>query len=254
MDDDSESSKLFTIIAHRCSGSSYPENTLKALENAIKIGVDMVEIDVNLSRDGKMVIFHDDYIRFGANNIGSIRELTYSELRKIDLGGGENIPLLEDMLDLANGQIGVMLDLKVEGLEERVLSALAERNMLDSVIFSGKNLSLLRIKNLYRDARIALTYNRAGPYELFQAKKLGGEFFNVKFPTLRSTIVSMAHSLGIKVIAWVIDSTRDLARVSKMRVDAITTDKPIEALSFRKNIANLNTKIALEPIVGFSLT
>src|SRR5687767_12756142 len=107
-----------TIVAHRGSSAFAPENTLAAFQKALDLGVDVIETDVRPTRDGVLVLFHDDDLRRLTGHSQAIDELEFAELRGITVGtddqyGPQSVPRLSDLLSLDRGKSRVLLDLKV---------------------------------------------------------------------------------------------------------------------------------------------
>jgi glycerophosphoryl diester phosphodiesterase len=120
------------IIAHRGASRDYPENTLRACDGALAIGVDMLEVDLLLSKDGRMVLRHDDCIQH-QGQWHYVNELTLEELQRIDVGGGERIPCLEAFLERYYGQTTLVLDIKTFGMAQPLATLLTERRMTRGV-------------------------------------------------------------------------------------------------------------------------
>src|SRR6266550_9364554 len=99
-------------VGHRGASALAPENTLRAIELAIDLGLDLVEVDVYLSRDGEVVVIHDENLRRLAGRSEAVADLTAAELSRVDLGAGQGVPRLVDVLRLARGRIGVYIELK----------------------------------------------------------------------------------------------------------------------------------------------
>ncbi|MDE6202594.1 MAG: phosphatase PAP2 family protein, partial [Lachnospiraceae bacterium] len=145
-------SRLPAIIAHRGYSSEFPENTLAAFEGALDIGVDYIELDVQLTKDGQAVIFHDDDLKRITGVEGRVSEYTYDELRGLDAGSwfsssfaGERIPSLREALELiSSSECSVYLELKDigegdGGFEETVLDMVKECCMLDKCVVAYLN-------------------------------------------------------------------------------------------------------------------
>ncbi len=226
----------FKVVAHRGRGGKYPGNTLKAIEEAIRLGVDFVEVDVRRSKDGELVLWHDDTLEKLIKKPLDVSEEDYSYLKKFDVGMGEHIPLFEDALDLMKGKVGVLVDVKKAGYEKEIYEALKERDMLGDTIFSGDNQALARLKEIDPNVAIAYTLYAADPRSLFQAKRLGALFVNFKFPTVTLDIVTRAHEMGLGVIVWVVNAPEALVKYARLQVDVITTDTPQEALRLRERL------------------
>ncbi|HID15455.1 MAG TPA: glycerophosphodiester phosphodiesterase, partial [Candidatus Atribacteria bacterium] len=134
----------FLVVAHRGASAYEPENTLRAIRRAIEIGADVVEIDVRLTKDGYPVVIHDETVDRTTNGSGLVNEFSLDELRKLDAGKGEKIPLLSEVLDLVAGKINVFIEIKVD---EAVIPSLREvdaRDLWDSVMFTSFNIEHLR--------------------------------------------------------------------------------------------------------------
>ncbi|MBO9637217.1 MAG: glycerophosphodiester phosphodiesterase family protein [Siphonobacter aquaeclarae] len=132
------SSRLI-VIAHRGDHTAAPEGTLKAFRNAISLGVDYVEVDVRTSRDGALVVMHDGSVSRTTNGSGNVRDLTLSELRSLKVinkyhpeYGEEQIPLLEEVLQVCKGKINIYLDFK-EADAARVWEAFRKAGMEKSL-------------------------------------------------------------------------------------------------------------------------
>src|SRR5215210_1745899 len=101
-------------VCHRGASALAPENTLRAFEIAIEGGVDMAELDVYLSADGELVVSHDEDLRRVTGRAVGVGELTAAELGRLDLGAGQGVPRLVDVLELVRGRLGIYVELKGE--------------------------------------------------------------------------------------------------------------------------------------------
>jgi glycerophosphoryl diester phosphodiesterase len=142
------------VIAHRGFSGAAPENTLAAFRKGIEVGSDMIELDVHLSRDGEIVVIHDETLERTTNGKGMVVDHTLQELKKFDAGSsfgptfaGERIPTLKEVLDLAKGRVPVNIEIKnpthgkysIAELTEKVLREVNQAGMMDRVIFSSFN-------------------------------------------------------------------------------------------------------------------
>ncbi|MDT8446551.1 MAG: glycerophosphodiester phosphodiesterase family protein [bacterium] len=140
-----------SVVAHRGDSAHFPENTLPALEAAIQAKAPMAEVDLALSQDGRLLVFHDETLDRITGAQGSIQAKSYQELRQLDAGAwkgpefaGTLIPSFEELLDLAKGRIALNLEIKPETYKtggDRVLGqmmeALNERDLTSSVLVSS---------------------------------------------------------------------------------------------------------------------
>lgn len=159
------------IWAHRGCSQNYPENTLLAFRKAAEIeGLTGIELDIQLTKDEHIVVFHDEKVNRTSDGIGELRQYTLSELKelKIDAGDGnyERIPTIEEVLDLLDGKLreGLLLNIELknsvfpyEGMEEKIVGLIRERGLQERVVYSSfSGLSLEKIRNLEPDAEIGI--------------------------------------------------------------------------------------------------
>jgi glycerophosphoryl diester phosphodiesterase len=142
----------FTVIAHRGASAYYPENTIASFTGAIKLGAGMVELDVQLTADGEVVVFHDEKINRCTNGRGRVVEYSLPALKKFDAGSwfhkkfqGEKIPLLAEVLSVCKNEIAVNIEVKTEavadhitgGIEEKCLQIVEKSGMRGHIVFSS---------------------------------------------------------------------------------------------------------------------
>ena len=123
----------FIKIAHRGASAYEPENTLRSFERAIELNSDMIEFDVRQSLDGHLVVFHDEKVDRTTDSTGLVSLKTLSELRELDAGMGERIPTVDEVIELGTGRAKFVLELKEEGLEDKVAALLNKNDLLDDV-------------------------------------------------------------------------------------------------------------------------
>ena len=116
---------------HRGNPAQHPENTMRSFRSAIEAGCDLIECDVHLTSDGRLVVIHDHTLERTTNGHGFIRDHTAAQLRKLDAGEGEHIPLLHDVIELALGKVGLVIEIKqlpitYDGLEEKLVNMLRQ--------------------------------------------------------------------------------------------------------------------------------
>ena len=102
------------VAAHRGWCSKYPENTMSAFKAALDIGVDQIETDVRITKDGHLVLIHDNTVDRTTNGKGFVHDMTLSELRELDAGNGEKIPTLKELMELVKDHPTVTLDIELK--------------------------------------------------------------------------------------------------------------------------------------------
>ncbi|MFW9848535.1 MAG: glycerophosphodiester phosphodiesterase [Candidatus Thorarchaeota archaeon] len=215
------------VIGHKGSPIDSPENTLQSFESAINQGSDMVELDLQESSDGYLVVIHDYDVKRVSNQDGHVSEMTLHELKSLDLGDSAVIPTLEEVLDLARGRIKVNIELKVSGIESAAISLVKQRGMMEDVIFSSfYHGFLLELKEIDQTATTAIVYNKPPENVVSYAIDFGAAAINPLFNNLESDTVREAHNAKLNVFPWTINDENTIEEYLKMGVDGIITDIP----------------------------
>ncbi len=215
------------VIGHKGAPVDSPENTLQSFESAINQGADMVELDLQESSDGHLVVIHDYDVKRVSNQDGLVSEMTLHELKALDLGNGAVIPTLEEVLDLAQGRIKVNIELKVSDIESMALSLVKQRGILEDIIFSSfYHGFLLELKEIDQTATTAILYNKPPEDVVSYAVELGAAAINPLFRNLEPDTVREAHEANLNVFPWTINDENTIEQYLKMGVDGIITDIP----------------------------
>ncbi len=221
------------VIAHRGASAYRPENTLPAYALAIDQDADMIEVDLHVTRDGVIVVTHDEELA-GLGGKGEIADATLDEVRSLDAGGGEQIPTLDAVLDGFGARIPFNLELKqgtrgpYPGLEEAALAAVERRGLLSRTLFSSfYDPVLARLRALSADARLALLVSRRFPQgALDRARALRAEAVNPEEGIATGDFVASAHRAGLDVHVFTVDAEPELREFLGRGVDGIFTNFP----------------------------
>ena len=221
------------VIAHRGASGELPENTLSAYELALAQGSDMIEIDLHATRDGAIVITHDEELE-SLGGSGEVAEATLEEIRALDAGDGATVPTLEEVLDAFGGRIPFNLELKrgtraeYTGMEAAAFEEMAGRALLEETLFSSfYDPVLRRLRELSPEARIALLISRKFPQGAVErAKKLGAAALNPERPVVDRELVESAHGEGLAVYVFTVDEPDEMHRLLDLRVDGLFTNYP----------------------------
>lgn len=227
------------IWAHRGACADAPENTLPAFQLAFEQGADGIELDVQRTRDGVLVVCHDETIERTSNGSGAIAELTFDQLRRHDFSNGRSgyagvsIPTLAEVLDLVRGTDKVVdIELKnsvvrYPGMEEQVDALVAGLGLADQVWYSSFNhLSLLRLAELGSPVARGVLYleQLVRPWEY--AAGFGAAALHPLATTVDADLVEAAHAAGIRVHPWTVDDPLAIGALAAADVDAIITNLP----------------------------
>lgn len=235
------SNKKPLTIAHRGDTKTGVENTLPAIESALKMGVDGIEVDLRLTRDGHVVLFHDDDLcRLGSIS-GSVEEKTLEELKEIQLSAGRSIrgtiPTLEHLLDLVKDQVLLNLEIKVRSsfswaLEREIVSTLRNFRLGESVLLSSFHpLALCRIRRLGPEfARGYLFEDKLWLHRIF-LPWTSPFSLNPPLSHTTETVVKAQHRRGRRVFVWTVNDEDDMKRCMDAGVDGLITDEPRRLLT-----------------------
>src|SRR5215469_16982173 len=141
------------VVGHRGAMGHSPENTMASFERGLELGADWIELDVHLSRDGALIVIHDETLERTTNGHGLVRDHSLAELKQLDAGDGERIPTLDEVLDWAK-QRNTVIDIEIknaplyyEGVEQAVVDVLLRHDMVEQVIvISFDHAAVQRVK------------------------------------------------------------------------------------------------------------
>lgn len=226
------------IIAHRGASGTRPENTLASFQEAISLGVDLIELDVFALKSGEVVVLHDPTVDRTTNGTGSVREYNLAELRELDAGGGEMIPLLSEVLDLIDKRIPVNIEMKGSGTARPVAKLIGlyvgTKGWSDNhfLVTSENPVELRLFARLRPTVRVGTLFRGKPPYRsvLSKAANAFSAILNAEFVTRRS--VREAHSRGLKLYAYTVNTKTEAARLQKLKVDGIFTNFPDKMTKF----------------------
>ena len=219
------------IIAHRGASGYQPENTLAAFAQAIEMHADMIELDVYQIKAGELVVIHDHSVRRTTNGRGKVEQFSLEDLRALDAGKGEKVPLLSEVIELVDKKMPINIELKGSHTAEPVASLLKryfakgwspEQFQISS--FDHREVRRF-MKHLPEVAAGALHNKR--PFwlrPLSYHPRLATINFNQQYVTY--TEIALAHRLGKKVYVYTINSSTKARRMRALGVDGIFTNYP----------------------------
>lgn len=221
------------VIAHRGASAERPENTLPAYALAVEQRADMIEIDLHRTRDGSVVIVHDEDLA-GLGGEGAVGDALLAEVRALDAGGGEPVPTLDEVLDRFGDEIPFNLELKYRarvpyaGLEGVTLDAVRARGLLARTLFSSfLDPVLARLRALESAARIAFLISPRDSERPFErAHAVGAEALNPWDGMVTRKLVNDAHAEGLAVFPFTVDDVERMCELLDWGVDGLFTNHP----------------------------
>jgi myo-inositol-1(or 4)-monophosphatase len=196
---------------------------LASFAAAVRLGADMVEIDLRRTNDGEIVVVHDPTLDrlWGVN--AAVADLTWPEIEQV--GEGDlRIPTFRQVLHEV--PVPLMVDFTKRDVVEQALALVQEAGALGRCLFVTGNVEALRLLRSHSsNARIGLTWVKEEPPSPDLLHELGAEFWNPMFRLITPANVAAVHALGLKVSTWTVDKPRHMARVSAAGVDAIVSNR-----------------------------
>jgi glycerophosphoryl diester phosphodiesterase len=222
-----EEEGIVHIMGHRGAPAYEPENTLRSLSRALEMGVDAVEIDVHLSKDGRIMVIHDDTVDRTTNGTGRVRDLTYDQLRQLDAGKGERIPSLEEVADLLAGQAHLVIEVKDPSAAEPLVTFFQARQIFGNahvISFWHPLVKAMKEQEPRLRTGVLLVGCPADPAGLAQAAR--AEALVLHYGYVTPELVKAAHTHGLLVYIWNIDDIETLKPYLAMDLDGIGSNRP----------------------------
>jgi glycerophosphoryl diester phosphodiesterase len=233
------------IIAHRGDSDRCPENTMAAFACALESGADLVEFDVQLSRDGEVIVIHDPTVDRTTNGSGRVADLTLAEIRKLSAGypqrfgdafAGERVPTLAEALGMLRDRARAMVEIKPDavtddsesGIEARTIAEVRKAGMeKDVALLSFDHRALLRCRELAPEIVRGHLFYRAQPGEVLAgAREAACEVVMPEKGMLTDDLRDRAREAGLKMATWVIDDPEELHALARFDLYGVGSNRP----------------------------
>ena len=241
-------------VAHRGGGALAPQNTLAAFRNALTLPIDAIELDVQMTRDGHVVVFHDNTVDKLTNGSGNMLDLNFSYLRSLNAAahfpGGwpelQRVPTLREVLDLAKDHVQVYIEIKFSerdgvfgrypNIAEAVVEEVRSAGMLDQVLIISFDWMILPVvKSLEPALQTGAivsdnVWNPQAEHALQtlidQVSSMGCNWINMDCDLFTNDMPEVAHQHGLKLGVWTANSSDEIRSLVAAGVDSITSDHP----------------------------
>ncbi|OQW33034.1 MAG: hypothetical protein A4E19_06725 [Nitrospira sp. SG-bin1] len=214
-------------IGHRGACGYAPENTLNSIEQAIVLRCALTEVDIQRTSDDELILLHDERVDRTTNGRGCVSALTLSDIRMLDAGSGQNPPTLDDALKIANGRIGLILELKTGGLAYDVCATVRASGFNGPVIYASFLLEELQhVHQANPNAQTMILFTRlpATPGEV--ATGLHATHVGLRLDTVTKPLVTALHNQGLLVFAYTANQPVEVIKMKALGVDGIISDFP----------------------------
>ena len=239
--------------AHRGASSYYPENTMLSFEKAIELGCTGIETDVQMTKDGVLVLIHDHLLDRTTKGKGLVKDFTFAELKKLDAGSFKDksfshcsIPSVEDLILLVQNKNTIInFEIKsdivlYENIEEKLIDMIYKFNMQQRVILSSFNhYSMVKCKEISKEIKTALLYMEGLFKPEHYCNYTGADALHPYYPSLTKEIVDNAHGIGLAVNPYTINDEKTMKQMLDLGVDGIITNYP-DKLNTLLSVSNNN--------------
>jgi glycerophosphoryl diester phosphodiesterase len=226
---------MVNIVGHRGAPAAEPENTLGSFRRALALGVAALELDIQLSKDGRLAVIHDETLDRTTNGRGPVHDFTLAELRRLDAGKGEPVPSLEEVFDLVKGKAHLLVELKHPEAAPALLRFFRDHQAFEgatAISFWHPAVKSMKEQEPRLQTGALMVGCPANPVGLAQAAAAGTLVLNYRY--VNRELVDAARRRGIKVIVWNIDDPETLKPYLDMNLDAICTNRPQEIIDYIK--------------------
>ncbi len=239
---------MVKAIAHRGFSSRYPENTMLAFSRALELGADGAEFDVQLSRDGVPVVFHDESLSRITGDPRLVKDLTLAELQQFDISyrfqgecPAQRIPTLEEYFELVRARDFLsVLEFKTaiyeyDGIEKKVIELIHRFGLSDRIVLSSFNhYTLLRCKKIAPELPCGILYECRIAEPQDYCKQLGMQFLHPDYRFLDDAELQKYERAGVKTSPWTVDGDEEIRYLLRQpNIFAIMSNKPDRVLALR---------------------
>ncbi|MFF4357372.1 glycerophosphodiester phosphodiesterase [Streptomyces sp. NPDC001604] len=215
----------FLTIGHRGVMGTEPENTLRSFVAAQHAGLDVIELDLHLSKDGALVVMHDTDVDRTTDGTGPIAEKTLAELRALDAGRGERVPVFEEVLEAVRAPL--QAEIKDIAAARALAELMLKRDLVSRVeVSSFHDEAIAEVTRLVPGVRTALIGSRYGTDIVERAVEAGAATVCLNIRRLTLEIVEQARKADLRIIGWVVNTQDHLRLVRALQLDGATTDYP----------------------------
>jgi glycerophosphoryl diester phosphodiesterase len=240
------------VFAHRGASGYAPENTLAAFSHALKLGAEAIELDVKLTRDGQVVVLHDQTVDRTTSGHGDLREFTLAQVQELDAGShfsaqfaGEKVPSLEQVFEQFGKKLFINIELTNyqtygDGLTDKVIELIDRFGLDEWVMFSSFNPSnILRARKLKPGipaAMLALPGSPGRMQRSFAGKWISPGLIHPSLEDVNPGFMRREQKRGRRVHAWTVNDPDDITRMFLLGVNGIFTDFPDRAIQIRESM------------------
>ena len=207
---------------------------MRSFRSAIAVGCDLIECDVHLSSDGRLVVIHDHTLERTTNGTGLVRDHTAAQLRKLDAGGGEKIPLLQEVVELALGKVGLVIEIKqvpalYVGLEEKLLNMLRQLGAVsECAVVSFNHTAIHELRKMEPGLQLGILEGACPMHPAALLRESGADVYSPHWGATDPQVVQEVHAAGGAVAVWPVDDDTAVAWCKYCKPDSVFSNRPKE--------------------------
>ena len=188
----------------------------------------MVEVDVRETGDGHLILLHDDLVDRTTNKTGPVAEMSLEQVQRLNAGEWQRIPSLEEALEVATGKVGMILELKVEGIGAEASSIVKRIGFTGSLMYASfLQQELMRVRQAEPGALMMMLMDEQLPRDpLADAVALRASHVGFHYSTVTPRLIQTCHNVGLQVFAYTVNSLEDIQKMKTLSLDGIISDFP----------------------------
>jgi glycerophosphoryl diester phosphodiesterase len=231
--------RRYLNVAHRGASAYEPENTLRSFRRAIELGADMSELDLHLSKDGSLIVMHNYTVDQTTDGHGAITDMTLEQIKRLDAGRGEQVPVLQEVIELVRGRNGLYIELKAKGTPLATVDMLRKNGFTarSQVILGSFQPALVReTKELAPELAASLLVGdvHPGPELVAMARAVHADYLHLCWENeapqphtlLTPELLNTLRTARLGIVLWHEERDDELRVLRNLDVDAICTNAP----------------------------
>jgi glycerophosphoryl diester phosphodiesterase len=230
------------VIAHRGASAYEPENTLRAFDLAIRQGAQMIELDLRITLDHRVVVIHDPTLDHTTNLRGCVDQMMLDEIKRADAGKGERVPTLDETLDLTLGKVRLYLEIKDPYAAEETLRIIRARRCQSEAMLASFDIGLMRrLGEEVRDIELGIILGTPSfnplirlreAYPWLALRRINYQVLCMEADLCYGLLAKRIKASGRKLFVWTADEEKQFARMISFGVDGIVTNWPDRLVSY----------------------
>jgi glycerophosphoryl diester phosphodiesterase len=214
---------------------------MRSFRSAIATGCDLIECDVHLSSDGRLMVIHDHKLERTTNGTGMVKDHTAAALRKLDAGDGEKIPLLQEVIELALGKVGLVIEIKqlpvlYEGLEEKLVNMLRQLGAVaECAVVSFNHAAIHGLRKMEPGLQLGILEGARPLHPATLLREAGADVYSPHWGATDPQVVQEVHAAGGAVGVWPVDDDMAVAWCKYCKPDSVFSNRPREVGAALRN-------------------